>query len=94
MEIRTKFDVGDKCWAIKNDEPKRFRIIAIHFSDLISRSTPAITYDMMVDSDNDCLTAKEIKGEWEFKIFHTRMEAVLSLLTDEERSKIEFKSAM
>lgn len=94
MEIRTKFDVGDKCWAIKNDEPKRFRVIAIHFSDLRSRSTPAITYDMMVDSDNDCLTGKEIKGEWEFKIFHTRMEAVLSLLTDEERSKIEFKSAM
>nr|UWI25177.1 MAG: hypothetical protein [Bacteriophage sp.] len=94
MNITTKFDVGDKCWTIKNDEPKRFIVTGIHFSDLRSRIRPAITYDLTVDSDNDCLTGKAINGEFEHKLFHTRMEAVLSLLSDDERSKIEFKSAI
>lgn len=94
MEIKTKFDVGDKCWAIKDDEPKRFIVVAVHVSDITSNSTPVITYDITVDSDNDCLTGKMIRNEWQYKVFHTRMDAVLSLLTDEERSKIEIKSTM
>lgn len=94
MEIKTKFDVGDKCWAIKDDEPKRFIVVAIHVLDITSKSNPVITYDITVDSDNDCLTGKLIRNEWQYKIYHTRMEAVLSLLTDEERAKIEIKSTM
>nr|DAG17011.1 MAG TPA: hypothetical protein [Caudoviricetes sp.] len=92
MNITTKFDVGDRCWAIKCDEPKRFIVTGIHFSDIRSRSKPAITYDITVDSDNDCLTGKAINCEFEHKLFYTRMEAVLSLLSDDERSTIDFKS--
>lgn len=94
MEIRTKFDVGDKCWAIKDDEPKRFIVVAVRIPDITSKSNPVIAYDITVDSDNDCLTGKLIRNEWQYKVHRSRMEAVLSLLTDEERAKIEIKSTM